>query len=316
MFTVELYARIRRAVMVEGLSRREAAKWFEIFDIVAVTVQEAAPEFHEIPNTQMALHLRMLRHAIERSPTELQRILDEVLKLPKRKQQELARLLDETNLSGIISAATIVADRLKFLTALQYVLFDYDAKQKLKERSQLHKILEQNTWIFGEEYNLWASDKGLTTVLKAHKKKLDPNLVIDEPVKVIDKKRGVRPGEPEFISEEGKRLFNRWRPTKVNRLAGDAAPFVAFLTQLIPNEFERNEVWRWLATLIARPQTRMKYSLLLFSEMQGVGKDTLAMIARVLVGKSHTSNPILTGGHSTRRENCLFFPNITGENRE
>jgi hypothetical protein len=190
-FTVELYARIRRAVMVEGLSRREAAKWFEIFDIVAVTVQEAAPEFHEIPNTQMALHLRMLRHAIERSPTELQRILDEVLKLPKRKQQELARLLDETNLSGIISAATIVADRLKFLTALQYVLFDYDAKQKLKERSQLHKILEQNTWIFGEEYNLWASDKGLTTVLKAHKKKLDPNLVIDEPVKVIDKKRGV-----------------------------------------------------------------------------------------------------------------------------
>ena len=30
----------------------------------------------------MALHLRMLRHAIERSPTELQRILDEVLRLP------------------------------------------------------------------------------------------------------------------------------------------------------------------------------------------------------------------------------------------
>jgi hypothetical protein len=163
----------------------------QIFDIVAVTVQEAAPEFHEIPNTQMALHLRMLKHAIERSPTELQRILDEVLKLPKRKQQELARLLDETNLSGIISAATIVADRLKFLTALRYVLFDYDTKQKLKERSQLHKILEQNTWIFGEEYNLWASDKDLTTVLKAHKKKLDPTLVIDEPVKVIDKKRGV-----------------------------------------------------------------------------------------------------------------------------
>lgn len=163
----------------------------QIFDIVAVTVQEAAPDFHEIPHTQMAMHLRMLRHAIERSPAELQRILDEVLKLPKRKQQELARLLDETDLSGIISAATIVADRLKFLMALRYVLFDFEAKQKLKERSQLHKILEQNTWIFGEEYNLWASDKDLSTVLKAHKKKLDPDLVIDEPVKVINKRRGV-----------------------------------------------------------------------------------------------------------------------------
>jgi hypothetical protein len=163
----------------------------QIFDIVAVTVQDAAPEFHEIPNTQMALHLRMLRHAIERSPTELQRILDEVLKLPRRKQQELAALLDETDLSGIISAAKIVADRLKFLTALRFVLFDYEAKEKLKERSQLHKILEQNTWIFGEEYNLWASDKDLTTVLKAHKAKLDPDLIIDDPVKVINKQRGI-----------------------------------------------------------------------------------------------------------------------------
>src|SRR5262249_13129158 len=70
----------------------------QIFDIVAVTVQEAAPDFSAIPRPQMALHLRMLRHAIERSPAELQRILDEVLRLPKRKQKELAVLLDETDL--------------------------------------------------------------------------------------------------------------------------------------------------------------------------------------------------------------------------
>lgn len=107
------------------------------------------------------------------------------------KQKELADLLDETDLSGIISAATLVADRLKFLEALRFILFDFEARQKLRERSQLHKILEQNTWIFGEEYNLWASDKELTTVLRAHRDKLDPDLVIDEPVKVINKSRGI-----------------------------------------------------------------------------------------------------------------------------
>jgi hypothetical protein len=89
------------------------------------------------------------------------------------------------------SAATLVADRLKFLEALRFILFDYDARHKLRERSQLHKILEQNTWIFGEEYNLCASDKDLTTVLKAHREKLDPDLVIDDPVKVINKTRGI-----------------------------------------------------------------------------------------------------------------------------
>ena len=163
----------------------------QIFDIVAVTVQEAAPDFNEIPRPQMALHLRMLRHAIEPSPTELQRILDEVLRLPKRKQKELAVLLDETDLSAIISAATMIADRLKFLQGLRIILFDHEAKDRLKERSQLHKILETNTWIFGEEFNLWASDRELTTVLKAHREKLDPELVIDEPVKLLTRKRGI-----------------------------------------------------------------------------------------------------------------------------
>lgn len=163
----------------------------KIFDIVAVTVQEAAPDFGEIPNQQMALHLRMLRHAIERSPSELQRILDEVIRLPKRKQKELAQLLDETDLSGIISAATLIADRLKFLQGLGIILFDFEARDRLKERTQLHKILESNTWIFGEEFNLWASDRELTTVLKTHKEKLDPELVIDEPVKLVNRKRGI-----------------------------------------------------------------------------------------------------------------------------
>jgi hypothetical protein len=163
----------------------------QIFDIIAVTVQEATPDSGDIPRPQMALHLRMLRHAIERSPTELQRILDEVLRLPKRKQKELAVLLDETDLSAIISAATMIADRLKFLQGLRIVLFDHEAKERLKERSQLHKILETNTWIFGEEFNLWASDRELTTVLKAHKERLDPELVIDEPVKLLTRKRGI-----------------------------------------------------------------------------------------------------------------------------
>lgn len=163
----------------------------QLFDIIAVTVQDATPDFIDIPRSQMALHLRMLRHAIERSPAELQRILDEVLKLSKRKQQELAQLLDETDLSGIISAATLIADRLKFLQGLSVILFDYEAKERLKERTQLHKILESNTWIFGEEFNLWASDRELTTVLKYHKKKLDPDLVIDEPVKLLTRKRGI-----------------------------------------------------------------------------------------------------------------------------
>ena len=58
----------------------------------------------------------MLRQAIERGPDELQLIMREVLNLPERKLQELAKLLEDADLANIIGASKLVADRLKFLT--------------------------------------------------------------------------------------------------------------------------------------------------------------------------------------------------------
>jgi len=163
----------------------------QVFDIVAVNVQEFTPELAAATPKARALHLRMLRHAIERGPDDLQMIFREVLDLPERKQKELAALLQETTLSAIITAAKTVADRLKFIAALESIVFDPETKGRLKERSQLHKILAENTWVLGEEYNLWASDKDLKRVLEKHRAVLDPNIVIDDPVKVIGKKRGI-----------------------------------------------------------------------------------------------------------------------------
>ncbi len=163
----------------------------QVFDIVAVTVQESSNEFSELTPKQTQLHLRMLKSAIEQSPEELQIILNEVLRLPSRKQKELANLLEFTNLSGIISAVKVVSDRLNFLSGLTHILFDFEAKQKLKERSQLHKILEQNAWLFGEEFNLWASDKELTTLLKVYADRLGKEISIGEKVKIIDKSKGI-----------------------------------------------------------------------------------------------------------------------------
>ena len=163
----------------------------KVFDIVAVTASDYMPDFVSAPAKKKAFDLRMLRTAIEKSPEELQIIMNEVLGLPKRMQEELAGLLREASLSSIISAAKIVADRLKFLAALEQILFDTDMKAKLKERSQLHKIVEDNTWLFGEEYNLSVSDKGLTAVLYKHRKILGEDVVIDRPVKHVSQKRGI-----------------------------------------------------------------------------------------------------------------------------
>ena len=163
----------------------------KVFDILAVTASDYMPDFQTATAKKKAFDLRMLRTAIEKSPQELQIIMNEVLGLPKRKQEELAGLLQEASLSSIISAAKLVADRLKFLSGLEMILFDPGMKARLKERSQLHKIIEDNTWLFGEEYNLSVSDKGLTAVLQKHRKLLGDEIVIDRPVKHISQERGI-----------------------------------------------------------------------------------------------------------------------------
>lgn len=95
-----------------------------------------------------------------------------------------------------------------------------------------------------------------------------------------------------IVTMDGLRLFNCWTPTRIGRRAGDIGPWDEFMRRLIPNETDRDHVLRWCATLIAQPDIRMRYGLLLISECQGVGKGTLMeKILAPLVGWHNVSVP-------------------------
>ena len=163
----------------------------KVFDLVAVNVATNLPDFEQQDQRNKKFQLRILKQAIERSPEELQIILDEVLGLPQQKQEELAKLLKQTTLSSIISASNMVADRLNFINGLETMLFDKELKQTFKERSQLHRILTENTWVFGEEFALTVDDQSLTEVLRAHLKVAKLKTIVNEPVRRIGGSRGV-----------------------------------------------------------------------------------------------------------------------------
>lgn len=138
----------------------------QVFDVVALNLHSYLPNFEKTDPKNKKLSLTLLRQGIESGPEAVRRILRDVLELPIEKQEELAGLLDRTTLSAIISSAKIVGDRLDFLHGLEALLFDHTAN--LKERSQLHRILAEQTWIFGEEYTLSVDDESLTRVLEKH----------------------------------------------------------------------------------------------------------------------------------------------------
>lgn len=144
----------------------------QVFDILAVNVQSYLSSFEDADTKSKRFTFRLLAQAIRENPDSVQEIIGEVLGLRKEAQDDLAELLRKTPLSSIISSAKIVANRLDFLVGLEALLFDKESKKVLLERNQLDRILENEAWIFHEEFGLAGREQRLEEVLQKHFEKL------------------------------------------------------------------------------------------------------------------------------------------------
>mgnify|MGYP002336027997 CR=1 FL=1 len=136
----------------------------QAFDEVATVIARRLPKTVDGRRAT----LRLVREVLAHDPDGLLTVLDEVFKLPKSEREDLKRLLSRTSLSSVIKASNDVVDRLDFLAALKLLVFDPAVSKKTRERSELHKIVERETWVFGDQYSLMASDRSLDTVLERH----------------------------------------------------------------------------------------------------------------------------------------------------
>jgi hypothetical protein len=95
-----------------------------------------------------------------------------------------------------------------------------------------------------------------------------------------------------LVTFRGSSAINLHVPTSIKPVPGDAGMWIDFLEYMFVNEQECNEVKRWCATLIAQPDVRIGYGLLLISERQGIGKTTLgAHMLAPLVGFPNVGFP-------------------------
>ena len=88
-----------------------------------------------------------------------------------------------------------------------------------------------------------------------------------------------------FVDGEGGPALNTYEPPAIKPVKGSVKRFLDYIKHLIPDKKDRLEVLRWVATLIAKPERRIGYALLLISVQHGTGKSTCAtQILRPLVG--------------------------------
>lgn len=95
-------------------------------------------------------------------------LFEKVVRLSDDNMEKFHRLLEKTELENVITFASAVADKLEFLDFLHELIYG-EVAEVLRERSQLHKIIERELWLFGEAYNgmphLW-SDRKIGNILR------------------------------------------------------------------------------------------------------------------------------------------------------
>lgn len=133
-----------------------------------IVVSASTPMLTRMNVEQRRFSMQMMRVAVETDPSAVQKVLREVLRLPEERVQEMAALFERTTLESIITTTHSVLDRLDFLVGLRSMVFDPDSRKATAERRQLHKILEREAWLFGDEWTLTASDEALRRVLVKH----------------------------------------------------------------------------------------------------------------------------------------------------
>ena len=159
----------------------------EIFDVVAVVASPAIGKDAK----QKKLSLKLLQETVRSEPGRTRKILNAVLGLSEDEVGVLSELLERTHLGAIVRAADLVANRIDFVRGLRHLLYSDETRKVFREVDQLHPMLVNEPWIFGDEWLLSLSESGLTGVVQSALGKLGQDVEFaPTPVKLPSGKSG------------------------------------------------------------------------------------------------------------------------------
>jgi hypothetical protein len=136
-----------------------------LYDVVLEKVHEQV-NFDSMTKKQQAVIFRLLQRSLDNE--NLLDVLHQVVELSDEDVGKFSRVLEHTTLGSIISLSSEVTGRLSFLDVLHELVYGEVAKH-LKERTQLHRIIESHCWAFGSQFHLAASDKSFRQIVRRHR---------------------------------------------------------------------------------------------------------------------------------------------------
>lgn len=93
-------------------------------------------------------------------------IISQIVNLSPQDRAEFANLLRKTTISKIARTINLIENRFKVVTLLRQLVFDL--KKFTNERDHIQKAVEENYWLFGEQYHLVSANEGFDKMLSRY----------------------------------------------------------------------------------------------------------------------------------------------------
>ncbi len=114
-------------------------------------------------------------------------IIDGVVNLTEEERIQLSNVLSTTSMSKINRTINMMHNRLEVVECLRLLV--YDLNVFTNERDHIQKIIENNYWLFGEQYHLMSHDESFNKVLSKYLYILDEESNSTQPIENAERNR-------------------------------------------------------------------------------------------------------------------------------
>ena len=118
----------------------------------------------EVQEKSLLAFLNLLLSSEERE--NVLAVIEEIVKITPEQRKQFSDILKKTKLENIIDTINFVEDRYRVIEILKTIIYDFG--KYANERNHIQKIIEQNYWLFGEQYHLLTADKNMHRALEQY----------------------------------------------------------------------------------------------------------------------------------------------------
>ncbi len=123
--------------------------------------------FRKLKNDQKKIFIGLLKLLLNSDEREnLISIIGDIIELDTNERRELKKILEDHDLHKIIKTMELITDRFKIVEILKQLVFKKEINAN--ERDHLQKVVEDNFWIFGEQYHLVSKDESFQKSLEKY----------------------------------------------------------------------------------------------------------------------------------------------------